>query len=140
MDAKNPDHGDGRGAIPTALFGCNGSGEKGTVIAKAVPQNLSDPMLTHWVMDEKNPVMRYPEGKGGRDPATAWRGMDGKWHTTSACEGQCSDQKNEEAAAALWTSTDFETWTFSGSLFGFPGKLVECPDFFNITSPHAPQP
>ena len=134
------DHGDGRGPIPTALFGCNGSGEKGTVIAKAVPRNLSDPLLTHWVMDAQNPVMRYPEGKGGRDPATAWRDVDGKWRTTSACEGQCADEPNKLAAAALWTSADFETWTFSGNLFGFPGKLVECPDFFNITSLEAPQP
>jgi sucrose-6-phosphate hydrolase SacC (GH32 family) len=115
--------------IPTALFSCNGQG--GTTIAKAVPTNLSDPHYTHWTMDVGNPVMTYPAGKGGRDPATAWQSR-GLWRTISACEANCSEQPGLSAAAALWSSPDFEAWTFEGTLYGFNGSVVECPEFYTL--------
>ena len=146
------DHNDGRGPIPTALFGCNG--EEHTVIAKATPTDLkNDPMLTNWTMDPHNPVMRYPEGKGGRDPATAWRAParataavkqqqqqqpeeEDAWYTISACGGNCSEEVGRYAAAALWSSADFEKWDFVGTLFGMsdPNTMVECPEFYNVTA------
>nr|GFA41690.1 beta-fructofuranosidase, soluble isoenzyme I-like [Tanacetum cinerariifolium] len=48
---------------------------------KAVPVNVSDPLLVEWVKYEGNPILYTPPGiglKDYRDPSTVWTGPDGK--------------------------------------------------------------
>ncbi|KAK6126458.1 hypothetical protein DH2020_039794 [Rehmannia glutinosa] len=48
----------------------------------AVPANLSDPYLRHWVKPDNNPLIVSDESinkTAFRDPTTAWMGRDGRW-------------------------------------------------------------
>ncbi|MFS8019709.1 putative 2,1-fructan:2,1-fructan 1-fructosyltransferase [Helianthus anomalus] len=48
---------------------------------KAVPVNISDPLLIDWVKYEGNPILYTPPGIGfndHQDPSTVWKGPDGQ--------------------------------------------------------------
>ena len=86
----------------------------GTLLAIAVPEDLSDPFLTNWTKPAYNPIVENTQ----RDPSTAWQTPSGEWRLTNY-EGK------------IFSSTDFVHWSRpADGLTPFP--VAECPDFFPV--------
>jgi hypothetical protein len=87
----------------------------GTLLAIAVPEDLSDPFLTNWTKPAYNPIVENTQ----RDPSTAWQTANGEWRFTGF-EGK------------VFSSLDgFRTWaTAANGSAIFPS--AECPDFFPL--------
>ncbi|XP_028804729.1 beta-fructofuranosidase, insoluble isoenzyme CWINV3-like [Neltuma alba] len=99
----------------------------------ALPLNLSDPFLKHWVRSQLNPLIAPTSGNhinatSFRDPTTAWLGHDGLWRIL------VGSQRKDRGLALLFKSKDFVQWVkakhplYSAKHTG----MWECPDFFPV--------
>ncbi|KAK4267980.1 hypothetical protein QN277_024690 [Acacia crassicarpa] len=99
----------------------------------ALPLNLSDPFLVHWVRSPLNPLIaptseNHINATSFRDPTTAWLGHDGLWRIL------VGSQRRDTGLALLFKSKDFVHWVkakhplYSAKHCG----MWECPDFFPV--------
>ena len=88
--------------------------DTGTLLAIAVPADLSDPLLTNWTKPAYNPIVENTQ----RDPSTAWQTASGEWRLTNY-EGK------------IFSSKDFVHWQRPADGLA-PFGEAECPDFFVV--------
>ncbi|XP_028798425.1 beta-fructofuranosidase, cell wall isozyme-like isoform X1 [Neltuma alba] len=101
----------------------------------ALPKNASDPFLSEWVKNPKNPLMAPTTANKinsslFRDPTTAWLGKDGYYRVL------IGNQKETTGRALLYRSKDFVNWVEAKHpLYSAKGTgMWECPDFFPVLS------
>lgn len=109
-------------------------GPTGELQCQAYPPDLSDPLLKDmWVKDARNPLIAQPPPNGTgdfRDDTTAWWDSGRQvWVMAVGARLHSAD-----ASVVLYTSADFNAWTYSNVLFTDPGAgMDECPDFYQVT-------
>ncbi|KAK6126424.1 hypothetical protein DH2020_039812 [Rehmannia glutinosa] len=98
----------------------------------AVPANLSDPYLRHWVKPDNNPLIVSDESinkTAFRDPATAWMGRGGRWRIS------IGGRRKHRGIAYLYRSKDFIHWAKAQHPLHTSAGTGnwECPDFFPVS-------
>ncbi|KAK6126366.1 hypothetical protein DH2020_039891 [Rehmannia glutinosa] len=98
----------------------------------AVPANLSDPYLRHWVKPDNNPLIVSDESinkTAFRDPTTAWMGRDGRWRIS------IGGRRKHRGIAYLYRSKDFIHWVKAQHPLHTSAGTGnwECPDFFPVS-------
>jgi len=120
--------------VPVILY-TGWSNASTQIQSMAVPEDPEDPLLREWDKSPYNPIAITPDGWNSsqfRDPTTAWKGKNGLWKmVVGAVEGV--DQLT--GTALLFTSKDFNKWTFAGKgIQKIHGTgMWECPDFYPVT-------
>lgn len=120
--------------VPVILY-TGWSNASTQIQSMAVPEDPEDPLLREWDKSPHNPIAVTPEGWNSsqfRDPTTAWKGKNGLWKiVVGAVQGV--DQLT--GTALLFTSKDFNKWTFEGKgIHKIHGTgMWECPDFYPVT-------
>ncbi|KAJ7516165.1 hypothetical protein O6H91_22G045400 [Diphasiastrum complanatum] len=99
---------------------------------KAVPEDLSDPLLRKWVKVSQNPMLVPPPGIGHtdfRDPTTAWLESDGLWRIAIGAK------EGTTGLALVYKTSDFLNWTLQRSfLHQIAGTgMWECVDFYPVS-------
>ncbi|XP_057777959.1 beta-fructofuranosidase, insoluble isoenzyme 1-like [Salvia miltiorrhiza] len=99
----------------------------------AVPANLSDPYLRHWLKPDTNPLIVADVSVNKtafRDPTTAWLAPDGHWRIT------IGGRRKRRGMSFLYRSRDFFRWTKAKHpLHSTAGTgNWECPDFFPVST------
>lgn len=101
----------------------------------AVPADLSDPYLVEWIKSPNNPIMTdlppITPYSGFRDPSTGWQ-SEGSWYMIVG-----SGNPGIQGVSLLYTSSDYQNWTYVHELFTAPiahfqGDMFECSDFFQL--------
>jgi sucrose-6-phosphate hydrolase SacC (GH32 family) len=119
---------------PTVVYTCDAAGNV-QLQCVAKPTNRTDPQLVHWTKLASNPAIATPPqgvpSNDFRDPTTAWY-ADGRYRVAVSAD------INSVGNVVQYSTTDFETFEYDGSLFADPTpsaiyKMLECVDFFNIT-------
>ncbi|XP_076906119.1 beta-fructofuranosidase, soluble isoenzyme I-like [Bidens hawaiensis] len=99
---------------------------------KAVPANISDPLLVKWVKYDGNPILYTPSGIGltdYRDPSTVWTGPDGKHRMI------IGSRRRKTELVLIYHTTDYMNYV----LLDEPLHLVintgmwECVDFYPVS-------
>lgn len=85
----------------------------GTLLAIALPEDLSDPLLTNWTKPSYNPIVNNTQ----RDPTSSWQEPSGEWRMTSY-------------DGSVYASMDFQKWYRINGSSGF--TTGECPSFFPL--------
>lgn len=100
---------------------------------KAVPVNMSDPLLVEWVKYEDNPILYTPPGiglKDYRDPSTVWTGPDGKHRMIMGTK------INRTGLVLVYHTTDFVNYVMLDEpLHSVPNTdMWECVDFYPVST------
>ncbi|GKA76015.1 beta-fructofuranosidase, soluble isoenzyme I-like protein [Tanacetum coccineum] len=99
---------------------------------KAVPVNVSDPLLVEWVKYEGNPILYTPPGiglKDYRDPSTVWTGPDGKHRMIMGVK------RNTTGQILVYHTTDYTNYVLLDEpMHAVPGTdMWECVDFYPVS-------
>lgn len=99
---------------------------------KAVPVNLSDPLLVEWVKYDGNPILYTPEGiglKDYRDPSTVWTGPDGKHRMIMGTK------RGNTGMVLVYYTTDYTNYVMLDEpLYSVPNTdMWECVDFYPVS-------
>ncbi|XP_047980501.1 beta-fructofuranosidase, insoluble isoenzyme 1-like [Salvia hispanica] len=99
----------------------------------AVPANLSDPFLRHWIKPDSNPLIvadDFVNKTSFRDPTTAWMAPDGQWRIT------IGGRRKHRGMSFLYRSRDFFRWTKAKHPLHSMAATGnwECPDFFPVST------
>ncbi|XP_076906118.1 beta-fructofuranosidase, soluble isoenzyme I-like [Bidens hawaiensis] len=99
---------------------------------KAVPADISDPLLVEWVKYEGNPILYTPRGiglKDYRDPSTVWTGPDGKHRMIMG------SKRNNTGLVLVYHTNDYTNYTLLDEpMHSVPDTdMWECVDFYPVS-------
>ncbi|KAJ0855974.1 putative beta-fructofuranosidase, 2,1-fructan:2,1-fructan 1-fructosyltransferase [Helianthus annuus] len=99
---------------------------------KAVPVNISDPLLVEWAKYDGNPILYTPSGiglKDYRDPSTVWKGPDGKHRMIMG------SKRNKTGLVFVYHTDDFTNYKLLDEpLHSVPNTdMWECVDFYPVS-------